>query len=621
MVFDTESIDCITSFLQESTPCYLSIVAITNNQEIVATYERIMQKVLAVICRMITNKESDTEWISREYLAKIIYSKYLISVPMIFDLLTIYGRTNACILKKIIDIILKIEPKYLSDLELALKFIQKSFSTVQEQLEKNSTSDNVQLLYDLCLHTLDCTTILSILMDVCTESRDICASINMDQTITSIYDCFIPSLYKYIFIYDEMSSYLDLVNRIRVELLSSFRCIINSYIEKVLEKNHQSLKSTTNLDSVEALLSIFTLCLSDNIFVIDYQKLYPVENDIEILRQACPKMDTFKADFIIQAFLSGDENNFVKLPKQLKPANHVNGCNVFEEEGACALSLDTDNSTVLSTDIEKQIRIVQDILPDLGDGFVKKLLHRYDNTELAIAAVLEGNLPPDLDACDKNEVYIPPDYQENLLMETGIRRINVYDGDDYDVRINEKPRGIIKTGKGFPGQPKTAKDLLDDKSYVKELKSRYEKYSFVMENCDYDDEYDDSYDAITESESKKTAKKPQSMRDVLVDEVEDDEESEDGDNDIQENQNKNNPLNFCENPEDVRARYERKRQQKFGGPKKHSERDVVGKAKGQGQTGAVLMNRHKKEVNKSSRANHNRKQGSSWKKSRGMIPS
>lgn len=256
---------------------------------------------------------------------------------------------------------------------------------------------------------------------------------------------------------------------------------------------------------------------------------------------------------------------------------------------------------------------------------MKKLLLRYDNTELAIAAVLEGNLPPDLDACDKTEIYIPPDYEENLLMETGIRRINVFDGDEYDVRINERPRGIIKTGKGFPGQPKTAKDLLDDKSHVKELKSRYEQYSLVMDNCDYDDEYDDSYDAITESESKKTAKKPQSMRDVLVDEAEDDEESEDDDNDIQENQNveiyKKNPLNFCENPEDVRARYEQKRQQKFGGPKKQSERDVVGKAKGQGQTGVVLINRHKKEVNKSSRANHNRKQGSSWKKSRGLIPS
>ncbi|XP_059618286.1 activating signal cointegrator 1 complex subunit 2 [Phlebotomus argentipes] len=608
MLFDSEAINSITSFLQESTPCYLPLPTITSNQEIIGLYARILQKVLAVVCRLITNKDSDTEWISKQYLATVIYSNYLISIPLFFDLLTTYGRTNGGILEKIFENIVKIEPKYLSDLEQALRFIQKSFATIEEQLGKGSASETVQLLNDLCLHTLDCATSLSILMDVCPASRDICVKINMEQIITSVYDNFIPNLYRCVYMYDEKSPYVQLLNRARVELLSAFRSIVNTFIGNILIENQKAKV----LELVEALLSIFTLSLSDNVFVTDYQSFYPIENDIEILRQACPKMDTFKADFILQAFLSGEENNFAKLPKQSTKTNYINGCADLEEEGACALPMITEQDAKLSSvDIEEQVKIVQDILPDFGDGFVRKLLSRYENTESAIAAVLEGNLPPDLDKCDKTEIYIPPDNQEQQLLEAGVSRINIFDGDDYDVRVKEKPKGIIKTGKGFPGQPKTAKDLLDDKSHVKELKSRYEAYSMVMEN-DYDDEYDDSFDA----QFSTTAKRPQSTRDVLVDEISSQSEDEEEETEP-ETSVKKNSLNFCENPETLRAKYEQKRQQKYGNPK----RDVVGKAKGQGQTEAVLTNRNKKEVHKSSRANHNRKQGSSWKRNRGMIPS
>uniref|UniRef100_A0A7G3AAY2 Putative activating signal cointegrator 1 complex subunit 2-like protein n=1 Tax=Lutzomyia longipalpis TaxID=7200 RepID=A0A7G3AAY2_LUTLO len=552
-------------------------------------------------------------------MAKLIYSKYLISIPMLFDLLTIYGRTNAGILGKIFDTVMKIEPKYLIDLEKAIKFTGKTLASVQEQMDVATTREDVQLLNDLCLHTLDCAVSIGILLDVYPEARDICVAINMEQTITSVYDNFIPCLYRGIFMYNEKSSYLNLINRARVEMLSTFRSIVNSFIEKILNENQHTKKTSSNLEHVEALLSIFTLTLSENTFVTDYQRHYPIENDIEVLRQACPKMDTFKADFILQAFLCADENNFAKVNKPPQQTNHVNGFDSVDEEGACALPIESEADKCV--DIDAQIQLVQDILPDLGDGFVRKLLERYDNAESAISAVLEGNLPPDLDECDKAEIYIPPDRQDQLYLETGVRRINVFDGDDYDVRTSEAPRGIIKTGKGFPGQPKTVAALLDDKSHVKELKSRYEQYSIVEENCGYDDEYDDSYDALTESESKKTARKPQSMRDVLVDEIEEEDEDEDDEQDVQsaERPARKNPLDFCENPEDIRARYEQRRQQKFGGTKKNA--DVVGKAKGQGQTNAVLASRQKKEVHKSSRANHNRKQGASWKKTRGMIPS
>lgn len=61
----------------------------------------------------------------KSFLAKTLYSKYLLTVPIIFDLLSAYGRDNIQILSRIINLIVKIEPKYLDDLKIGLQFMQK----------------------------------------------------------------------------------------------------------------------------------------------------------------------------------------------------------------------------------------------------------------------------------------------------------------------------------------------------------------------------------------------------------------------------------------------------------------------------------------------------------------
>lgn len=73
-------------------------------------------------------------------------------------------------------------------------------------------------------------------------------------------------------------------------------------------------------------------------------------------------------------------------------------------------------------------------------------------------------------------------------------------------------------------------------------------------------------------------------------------------------------MNFVENPEDVRARYQQKRLTNMKYPPA-PKKDVVGNAKGQGQEKDVLRNRQQKTVNKSS----NRKKAAQFKKSKGMF--
>lgn len=40
----------------------------------------------------------------------------------------------------------------------------------------------------------------------------------------------------------------------------------------------------------EYLLAVLQEALSDPVFVIDYKRLYPVEQDFDVIRQACPEL-------------------------------------------------------------------------------------------------------------------------------------------------------------------------------------------------------------------------------------------------------------------------------------------------------------------------------------------
>jgi len=231
---------------------------------------------------------------------------------------------------------------------------------------------------------------------------------------------------------------------------------------------------------------------------------------------------------------------------------------------------------------------------------------------------------------------------DKVYLATGLERTNVYDGDKFDVMRNDEFGGLVKKNGNYVNKktPKTFHELMNDKMHVKVLKERYTGYGFVADTvnsdgeADYDDEYDDSYEVFADTEPKIHLRGQ--MRDMLpVDAESSEEESEEEPTAAPEakpprpgvyTQQRKSNMDFCENPEVIRARREREFQNRQA--KKHpnrpvaappQERDVVGGQKGQGQSSEVLRNRQKKGVNKSVSGNHSRKAGSAFKQSRGMF--
>ncbi|XP_039448364.2 activating signal cointegrator 1 complex subunit 2 [Culex pipiens pallens] len=626
MVHNRGAIETVISFTQTAIPYYLAGV-VRGAATVYPLYSEAHRLTIQVICRLVTQRESDQCWLAKEFLGDLLYRHYLVSVPLLVELLPVYGcADNKPLLTRLLQTVFKLQPKYVQDLSVAVKFLQETFKTIQRQIESDRIEGqvaNAATLNDLAVYTLDCCTTLALLVELYPDCRPVCADLGLEQSISGFYDNTLVLLYKNVFTMDNESPYLTYLNAARRDLLAAFRAIVQLQLEKAREGGPNSL------NPADKFLCILTECLSEPIFVRDYQRHYPLDEDLHELKQTVSGLDHFKLDFVASAYCGGEENG--KLTN-----GHASSDSDAEEEDVVVPKEPAARSDVELTPeqkVEADVRKVLDVLPHLGDGYVRKILKRYgDDPEQAIAAILEGNLPPDLAEADPAEPYIPPDVKDRFFVETGIERLNIYDGDELDVLTRDTVRGVIKRGKGMPGQPRNMREMLDDKSHVREMKTRtrYQEYQIV---CDeYDDEYDDSFDAMADSESKKI-RLTKEMRNALVDEEEEDEEG--GGEEEGEFQPSKKPLDFCENPEVARARYEERRRSKQqargggaggpsgsgGGGQQAPERDVVGKAKGQGQDKAVLQNRKHKNENKAAKGNHNRKAGATFKRNKGMIPS
>lgn len=260
----------------------------------------------------------------------------------------------------------------------------------------------------------------------------------------------------------------------------------------------------------------------------------------------------FKVDYILNAYISGQD---LQIPSK-------NGHNFIEDEddieGAMALPVNDSSA-------DAQIQEVLNIFPHLTNEFVQKLLQRYESTEKAIAEYLEGNLPPDLIEEELSSSRGPTTSNQSSLPPVPSTSDAINNNkflDQFNFADNAKV--IVKMGKGFPGDHKNASSLLNDKSHIQSLKNRYEAYGLVAEN-DYDDEYDDSFDAMTESESKSHRKAGNTgAKDFIVDEIEDDDDDDNADEEDQNDENyRDKSKDFCENPEAIRERWARNRNNKF----------------------------------------------------------
>lgn len=231
MVYDPGCIASVISFLQDATPFFTPITTLTTDNRVIKLYKQCMDNCIKVIFRLVTEKESETEWLTKEHLSKLLYSNFLISIPVIFDILIAYGRTNRNVLQELLMKIFTLDYRYVDDLKVALQYLKKSFQSVQEKIDENDQKTN---FHDLAVYTLDCSATIGILLEVYPDSIQLALDIQLEQCITNFYDLTLPLFYKHICAIHRASPSLTMLNQSRMELLGSFRCMTNVYLERIL---------------------------------------------------------------------------------------------------------------------------------------------------------------------------------------------------------------------------------------------------------------------------------------------------------------------------------------------------------------------------------------------------
>lgn len=139
---------------------------------------------------------------------------------------------------------------------------------------------------------------------------------------------------------------------------------------------------------------------------------------------------------------------------------------------------------------------IQDLFPDLGSGFVVKLLDEYnDDAETVTAHLLEDSLPAHLGGADRAEELGSTSRKLEIRRELSPRpsatfvpeRRNVYNNDEFDkLAVHES-----RLHRGLRGGSETADRLLDDRS------SAPNKAAILSALAAFDlddDEHDDTYD-------------------------------------------------------------------------------------------------------------------------------
>ncbi|CAH2043198.1 unnamed protein product, partial [Iphiclides podalirius] len=673
VLYDTNCMDALVSFLQEASPPYMPPHECKEAQRL---YEQIRRLILIIFSRLITNKESKSHWMSKEYMGSLLYDRFIFTVPVVWDLCLVYGVDNSSHLARLLDGVFSLQPRYLADTAAALAFVKEAFKFITLQVNKDYDSEEppnlpetfkgfgeikrpaesrgpdsltFEVLRDLIVHLLDTAMTLRVFIEVYPKAVDIFRKTSFVLSIVQLYEYGIPKFYEKLEEFGdklgggkvtEVVTHVDLV---RSELIDILREILAIY------KNAIFSGEGNVAAHVEDFLAVMMDALAEKLLIRDYHLCYPVNEDLEMLRQAYPDIDTVKTDFILQAIYSNlDEplpEEALGNPHGVLTNGHLPVINSAGPSGAidnaASAAIDTtassatDNEIPLQVKEESLISEVKDILPHLGDGFILKCLQHYGfNSERVINSLLEGNLAEPLRGVDQTLPIIPEDRVDQKFLETGVQRLNVFDGDEFDIMTRDDVDvSRIHVGKKRR-EYRDLRDMLDDKAEVRSRADIYSKYNLVCDEVSmYSDEYDDTYDG--EEAGARDAAAPDDVRPFVTPRVlaarqtqsEESEEEEDT-KQVQELGAKTTAsrdrMDFCINPEEMRARREANFQARRGKgfrPPPPRNTDVAGKPKGQGQDKEVLVNRDKKEKHKSSRGNHNRRQGAQWKRSQGMMPS
>lgn len=234
MTLDAGCNATVVSFLQEATPYYTPLATLTTNPVVLQRYQRCLDLTLKLLFRLLAERESPTAWLASDHHARLLYSNFLITLPVCCDVLLAAGRTNAGLLGQLLDRVMRIDARYLGDLREALVYLKTALLDVQQQVEAND-AQTAEADADLAAYALDCAATVAMLLDCSADAVQAAADVQLEQALSGFYDLTVPALYKRVHEVDAAAPALRMLQQCRAELLRAFRAVVDGFLGQVYE--------------------------------------------------------------------------------------------------------------------------------------------------------------------------------------------------------------------------------------------------------------------------------------------------------------------------------------------------------------------------------------------------
>ncbi|XP_063844873.1 activating signal cointegrator 1 complex subunit 2-like isoform X1 [Scylla paramamosain] len=534
MIYDPNVHLCLESYLSQCPRWYEEMQVDRLCKDMVASLHRL---VLLIYLRLATPRESQTSHITPAVFAQMIYENFLIDACQLLDLSVVYGPSCGPLLTRMFACVFRHQPKYYQDLIHTVSSIALALEGVEDKLRVSdyeiplpldAVMENLSVpdLQTVVLFLLDTFSSLHLFLSLHPPAAKCFQDDVNELRIASFYERVVSAITSQL---RELSQGLELnprlvkeINLMRSSMLATFRALLH---HKCLAPLQEEKSGTAAVGGcVERFLHIMTTCVGEKVFITDYCSAFPIDDDIKIFMDK--EGDITSLTFVREAITTvlkemGTSPRVGAFPLEhlglsdsTKPSEdpmNTNDMNGYAQEGTAASTPDLDVAAGVSS--------VQELLPDLGAGFIRECLRYYNHRpEEVINALLEDNLPPSLANLDRSAPLrpsTPPPPAEEESQEVpslGIleQRANVYDNDEFDLFTRKDvDRSKIHKGK----KATTTRKLLYEKDEatidkLKEIGRQYEERGgtsiyedeFRYENeeeyraWDYDDEYDDTYD-------------------------------------------------------------------------------------------------------------------------------
>uniref|UniRef100_A0A3B4AYS2 CUE domain-containing protein n=1 Tax=Periophthalmus magnuspinnatus TaxID=409849 RepID=A0A3B4AYS2_9GOBI len=634
VVFDESLQRCLDSYLQLA-PRSSDVSGLPSSPALAEVQSALHRAVFMTFLRMATYKESKVSSVHSTKIIKLDFDSKEFTTFFILFILTKLKITPKLFKKNIFTQ----QPSYYNDLEEAIPTVGIPGKVVV--LPSNSFDAIyhvcVQELSDLLVYLCDSTSTIHAFLEIFPQACSSFYSHGFISRLSSFYESAVPELEKAArkATFDDKGLLMELWLRLShscrrivdtVHLLLHHTCL-----QPILEGGDNIQKCA------EELLQNFTSFLPEKRFLCDYNEQFPIVDDISLLQQALPLIDETRTSYLLQGVQSAvdsigtrrleapvqkREDSLWTLTQQAQKTE-------LQPEGQPKQQAGGQPAAQNSDGLESLLSSVKDLLPDLGEGFLLACLEEYDyNSAVVINNILEERLSPSLSSLDRSMPRVPSDPLPELLDH----RSNVFDDDEFDIfRRNQVDMSRIWKGRR---KGESAKEMLNDKRHIEDQRKRYQSYETVVdevslepgESLDYEDEYDDTYDMNQVGANDLDQDSLLRWRYVWVGGA------------MREACDRNSVLNitcifinfqnnvqrdqFVQDPAVLRERAEARRaaMQQRRGYRPERPSHVVGQPKGQGQSQETVLDRRKKESNKSRGANHNRRSLADRKKNKGMIP-